>query len=514
MNQQKRRSGGLRRALLWIFAGVGLTAGLMTWAVWPYVMYTPSTPDPAFLARLESLRPAEHGPNRWDEFAALVTDELGFEGRTFSDGSRGRALGLPFHFRDLQERSWGDPGLEKQRRAMEALADVLARLDEILEAGSLAFPLRRDRDPFSKGPDEAVAWGSMWSLYRPLTFLADVNSGAMRSAAERCDWPEFERRLLTGLQLAAPALSDPDPESWAISYAIQHGAVIEALRLIDELDIPPDVTLRALATVEAEEWRWQEINAERGVEAARLIAHDRARRWFAGSGVADLPRFDRRWRDDLPWVDTSAPLDGPPTWMERVANVRAMMYPTYASIAAKIDADHDAQLKEAQDEDVESLWKRMDALRNDMSSESDDPAHRDWPTEFEAAAHPSGGVVEFQLRPVGMATSCLRALAMSFRLECHRAMHGRWPERLEDAMPESAAIEPRSGLPMAYFRLKQDGPGRGYDLLAPKEATFAKGLMRGEARDWRTNWIINSERRQEELSWEERLREDGELPPE
>ena len=510
MGESKKKSGRRRRVwrgVLIVVGSVALLVGGMAWVAWPFVMARPMAKDPALLGRLAALAPVEEGPNRWNEFSALLERELGHNGRDFAVGSPGGALRRPHGWNDLTVRGWGDPAMDTAVGALAGVEGPLWRLDALLAEGHAAPVLRRDREFFATGPDEAVSWRSVSSLSGTVGTLARMNAGAMRAAAERCDWPAFERSLRLALRLPRILRADPDPEERMMEWASLAAGMGEARRLLDEHEVPPEVCVRALAALTAEEPRWQWYSVERCGEAWALIAGDRARVWFLDSGAANLVRFDRSRRDDMPWVNDSARLDDPAAWPERLANVRAIAYLSWDEAAARIEQQREESVRSALGGDAAEDAARLDAFIDGM--DDDEEGSTDWPAEFELWVMPPPAGMAIYARTLDLAAADLRALDLALRLECHRAMHGRWPEALTEAMSPERTIERSSGEPMVYVRLLDDEPGRGYELRAPQGASFVRVGLDGRPGRNPDGWVMNSPRAHHELGWERDRREYG-----
>lgn len=229
-------------AVALVFVGVG-------WLVWRLVFALPAERDAlALVNEIIEREAALRGDCAFDSdrngflrYRALVRETLGLQGWQWDLRSASAGNGLYASWVDamgewalanpLVER-WDDPALDRGKAALADLAPLLDALDH-----AAAAPMYRSRflaahGPFATERDSAPAKGRNILLphLRMYRELGVLNLVAMRDAANRADWDEFQRRAETGIRHARQVSREVFLISTLVGISIE-AATLQEVRL-------------------------------------------------------------------------------------------------------------------------------------------------------------------------------------------------------------------------------------------------------------------------------------------
>lgn len=296
--------------------------------VWWKTSLPPVEPDiERFNDFARSLQP--EGEDAWPRFEALVRDRLGVDLSSDDPWASERAKAfLRAPFDDALQGAFAD---ERTRAAMDDLAqyaDVLPMLDAIADAPAFFMPFTASDDVATVA--DAFDARSRWLLsvgLRP----SSLNAAAMRNAAERGNWDEVERRLVTGVRFGRHLGRTPLMATRSIGGSFEAMAWSELATILTERTPPRAAIERLLRTYEhlgepptmADALEGERI-AARGFLAYNLLSTRSEFDWFDPSTwsewfSAPSPReVERAWRT---YFDAMLPL------IDRPAGERAAARP-------------------------------------------------------------------------------------------------------------------------------------------------------------------------------------------
>lgn len=448
---------------------------------WPYIAANAPAPDRENVEALNRLvaEGQPEGENGWDELRRFLVEELGTgETRT----ALGETVSDPWTDpMEVLNHPWGGPRLRAHREALEKIRPHLSVLDRVAARDRFFIPYRGDGLPLSDAPDATPV--SMEPPTQGLSGLRRLvlwNTVAMRDAAERGDWETATDRLLVALAVAERTSRQALLIEWLIGMSLQSTATLEMRRELNELEVPSHVCAEWLGLLDAHRWPVGEV--DRVVDGEALFGASFYRGMFSASGVPLRWRFERfqAWYESY-FSGVAKERDGPPTWRERLGNVRAV---------------RDLRLEEVEAMHAEAV-ERMRANLSGESSLGEAPSlSLSAPSGFAEMMESAAASARNVHRHLTLTVAFEAGTRAMLRLEMFHDKNGWWPDALEEAMDEAEAIDPSSGAPFEY-ELSED-EWRPYVLRLGRSAE-RRGLGLGP-----TEFEINPVRPGGELANEKR----------
>ena len=322
----------------------------------------------------------------------------------------------------LVER-WDDPALDRGKAALGDLSALLDALDHAAAAPTYRPRFLSAKGPFATQPAAAPAAAGDILLPHLLMYreLGVLNLVAMRAAANRADWDEFQRRTETGIRHGRQVARDVFLLSSLVGMGIEIGTLHEVRLALLEHAMPGDsaAALRdSILALGEGEGLLPAVRAERAMYPL-----------FLRDEVSALTANTRPWQSSF-W---SAIAEAPP-----------------AQVALRDSRRYFAQ--------VEARASLTPALR--AKSPWIDPGAAGWYSVcFDSSLRQSDALVTLRAATLAM-----------LEIERFVATHGRLPESLEAL---GVGLEP---VTLAPFEFEPAEAGDAYTLRLPAGARHARHM--------------------------------------
>ncbi len=445
---QRRPHAALRAALI-----AAVLLAISGWQIHRLMSLEPTPPTGALAALNESAsrgRPA--APNAWNALQTIINAHPDL--RRSSAGEFALLLTRSGDDFIMFAGPWDGMNRSTHLAALDRLGPMLADLDAALE-----LPAYFSRYNFELGSDaDAAGQGSISNAVilphiGPHVVLGWINAIAMRADAEAGRFDSVARRLRTGLSLGTNLSAQQFLIEGLAGQAIVTTHLIEAARLVAEIDLPPDAIAGLLAEFDRAAGMIDAANMT-ALEGERFILHDFIAWTFTDDGAGDgrfIPAAESRLNG------------GPGSGIGRLQNVLSPIFPGRRATTAVVNKYYD------------TLIAAGSLPRNERAAAL---------AEVQRKYSRSGGLpgvltltlpsIEALMDRADGLRSRLEGVRAMLLLEARLAKTGALPVSLADAIG-AAAIDPVSGEEFE-FETEPDGPGgRPYEIRMP---WFSKSVDR------------------------------------
>ncbi len=410
-----RRFGGR-----WVFfALVVMTVAGVVMGVFPLLFPTPATTGDV-VAAAERLREKHmpEGEDAWPRYERVIAENEWLFGEW--DETNGWDLAPQRVLDRLASNEWGHPPHAEALELAKRLPGLLEGVEWATAAPACMAPMEAsDRGSINRVRTAAAV---------PIRTLVRTLSHLMRIHAAAGDWEGVERVLRVEFAALRHVGLQGTPGSLSWEGNVGHQTCMSLRRALLESPPPGDVCMRLASIVE--ERLSPRLTVAAAIEAERLAQQARLARYF---DVAGRP-LTWRLRRSAQRVGISRVMD-PPTIGDRLINISALWQPGWPETMRGLEA----MLKEAEaalEGEFPLPWPRPARAM----------AGRDWPLRAGTAhqMHVSLGNMIWARESARVGTVAFLTI-LAFKDE-----HGRWPETLEEAVPEEFCVLVCTGERLGY----------------------------------------------------------------